>query len=181
MLTDVARGDPNAAAELLPLVYDKLRELAGKYIKDQPAGHTLQSTALVHEAYMKLVNQAEASWNDRTHFFAIAARAMRQILVDHARAKNTEKRGGGRRRIAVSHCCDPKQREEVDLLRLDEVLRELAALNDRMSQVVELRFFAGMTIEETAAVLEVSSSTVEGDWRFAKAWLRDQLVEEAAP
>ncbi len=181
MLTEVVEGDPSAAAELLALVYDKLLLLAGRFMKGQSPEHTLQSTALVHEAYLKLVDQAGTDWKDRTHFFAVAARAMRQVLVDHARAKLAEKRGGGRRRLLFVQLAAPSEGGEVDFLQLDEALKKLAELNDRMSQVVELRFFAGMTITETATILGISDSTVEKDWRFAKVWLRDHLAEEATP
>ena len=179
-LAGAVRGDPTSASRLMPLLYDELRRLADRYLRRQPPGHTLQPTALVHEAYLKLIDQKRAGWTDRAYFFAVAATAMRQILVDHARAKRTQKRGAQRQRVTIAYAEAQPNRDEVDLLLLDEALEKLARLNDRKSRVVELRFFAGLTIEEAAQVLQVSPTTVEGDWRFARAWLRDQLSEEVA-
>ena len=173
----MAGAGPNgvAAPQLLPQVYEQLRDLAAGYLRGQGPCHTLQPTALVHEAYLKLLKQSAATWGDPTHFMSVAARAMRQILVDHARAKGTLKRGGDGQRWSILPGDASTHDDEIDLLSLDTALSRLGALDERKARVVELRFFAGLTVTETAHVLGVSPATVEGDWRFARAWLRDQL------
>lgn len=178
VLGDLARGDESAAERLLPLVYAELRALAGSYFRRQGADHTLQPTALVHEAYMKMVDQTNPVLNDRAHFFAVAATAMRQILADHARRRNADKRGGGWRRVSVdSHVTPVTTSADVDLEKLDEALSKLERLDARKHRVVTFRFFSGMTVEDIAVILGVSKSTVEEDWRFARAWLSRELIE----
>ncbi|MBI5864161.1 MAG: sigma-70 family RNA polymerase sigma factor [Planctomycetes bacterium] len=181
LLGDVVKGDPSAAARLLPLVYDELRSLAAAYFRRQPDDHTLQPTALVHEAYMRLVNHATAQWQDRAHFFAVAATAMRQILVNHALAQNAEKRGGGRTRIALAEDLAPTSQREFDPIALDEAIKKLAALDARKASVVDLRFFGGLSVDEAAVVLNVSKTTVEADWRLARAWLSKELSGGMTP
>ncbi len=164
-----------------PLVYEELRRLAERSFRQQPVGHTLQPTALVHEAYLKLAARDDAPWDDRTHFLAHAATAMRHILVDHARARATEKRGGDRRRISLDQELAADREREVDVLALNEALESLAAFDERKARVIELRFFAGLSIDETATALGVSAVTVSTDWRFARAWIGRALSSEGAP
>jgi RNA polymerase sigma factor (TIGR02999 family) len=173
ILAAIEAGDPKAAAELLPLVYDELRKLAAARLADEKPGQTLQATALVHEAYVRLVGGDQPQdWRGRGHFFAAAAEAMRRILIDHARHKQTLKAGGGRRRLDLDDI-DPALDEGDDrLLVLDEALRQLEAEDPRKAELVKLRFFAGLTAEEAAAVLGVSTSTAEKDWAYARSWLR---------
>lgn len=168
----LARG---AIEELVPLVYDELHRLAAAYMRDERGSHTLQPTALAHEAYLKLVDESEAGWRGRAHFFAAAARAMRQILVDHARARGAAKRGGGRERITLADAAGGPATAPLDLLALDEALADLARLSDRRARLVEMRFFAGLTNEEAAEALGVATATVEKDWYLARAWLRRRL------
>jgi RNA polymerase sigma-70 factor (ECF subfamily) len=178
MLADLDRGDAAAAEKLFPLVYDQLRIVADNLFRQQPAGHTLQPTALVHEAYMRLVNQEDERWSSRAHFFAVASKAMRQILINYAERRAAAKRGGDRQRVTLSEGVTPAPQRELDVLALDEALRKLAGLSERMGRVVELRFFGGLTVEEVAHVLGVSKRTVEGDWQMAKAWLSRELSQE---
>jgi RNA polymerase sigma factor (TIGR02999 family) len=168
-------GDPMAAAELLPLVYGRLRALAGHYMRLERPDHTLQPTALVHEAYLRLIDGAQVDWHGRTHFFAVAAIQMRRVLAEHARSRRAQKRGGGARKVTVSDPVAIIPGGMLDMLVLDEALEKLARHSQRQSRVVELRFFGGLSVEETAHVLEVSPSTVKGDWRVAKAWLAREL------
>ena len=177
ILADLERGDRSAAAKLLPLVYDQLRAVADSFFRRQPANHTLQPTALVHEAYLRLVHQTDEKWKSRAHFFAVAAKAMRQILINHAEKRGAAKRGGDRQKLTLNEELTPAPQREVDLLVLDEALTKLSALSERMGRVVELRFFGGLTVEEVAHVLEVSKRTVEGDWETARAWLSRKLSE----
>jgi RNA polymerase sigma factor (TIGR02999 family) len=175
---------PGAASRLMPLVYGELRALAGRFFAAQPVGHTLQPTALVHEAYLRLVGKTQVAWSGRAHFFAVAAKAMRQILVNHAEARNARKRGGGRDRVSLSEVLEstpgappavsPPGRE-VDLHALHDALRRLEELDERQARIVELRYFGGMTVTEAAHVLNVSTSTVEKDWRMARLWLLREL------
>lgn len=178
LLLNLGNGDVAAAAQLLPMVYDELRAVAGRYFRRQGSDHTLQPTALVHEAFLRLVDQTQARWKDRAHFFAVAAKAMRQILVSHARARGAEKRGGGRAKIAFTDALTPANAAEFDPLALDEALTRLADLDERKARVVELRFFSGLTNEEVAEVLGVSLTTIESDWRMARAWLSRMLSAE---
>jgi RNA polymerase sigma-70 factor (ECF subfamily) len=177
LLAQLEGGDSTAAAKLLPLVYDQLRAVARSYFRRQPADHTLQPTALVHEAYLRLVNRKEEKWSSRAHFFAVASRAMRQILINHAERRAAAKRGGERQKLTLIEGLTPARQDDVDLLVLDEALTRLSMLSERMGRVVELRFFGGLTVEEVAHVLSVSGRTVEGDWQTARAWLARELSE----
>ena len=176
ILQDLSDGDDAAAGRLLPLVYDELRGLARSYFARQSPGHTLQPTALVHEAWVKLAGH-DGAWTGRAHFFAVAARAMRQVLMNHARDRNAAKRGGGCDRITLDEAVTPVAGagREVDLLALDEALERLSHRSERQARVIELRFFGGLTIPEAAHVLGVGTTTVEDDWHFAKAWLAREL------
>ena len=177
LLNAWSAGDREALERLLPLVYGELRRCAGAYLRRERAGHTLQPTALVHEAYLKLVGGAPISWKDRAHFYGVAARAMRQVLVDHARAHAAGKRGAGQFLVgldaAASASTPPRS---LDLLDLDRALSKLAALDERQSRLVELRLFGGLTIEESAEVLKVSHMTVSRDWKHAEAWLQREMT-----
>lgn len=168
--------DAEAIDELLPLVYDELRRLAKRYMKSQPSGHTLQTTALVHEAYLKLADNKDRKWRDRSHFFGVAAQAMRHILVDHARANQTGKRGGADKIVVeLDEAATLSADRAAEVVALDEALKILESKDARKSRVVELRYFAGLSVEETAEVLKVSEPTVMRDWRFAKSWLLKEL------
>jgi RNA polymerase sigma factor (TIGR02999 family) len=169
-------GDQGAFDQLVPLVYDELRRIARRYIERESPGHALGPTALVHEAYIRLIDASRVQWQNRAHFFAVSANLMRRILVEYARACHTEKRGGGLRRIelAVDNLLTPERAP--DLIALDEALDRLAALDSRKSRVVELRFFGGLSVAETAEVLESSTRTVEADWSYAKSWLLRELT-----
>ncbi len=163
------------AAELLPLVYSELRQLAASYLKRERDGHTLSPTALVHEAFLRLVDQSRVDWKGKTHFLAVGADAMRRILIDHARARKRDKRGRDWRRVAFDHAVADLAILDVDLVDFRDSLEALAALDKRQARVVELRLFAGLSMDEIATVLQVSKRTVEGDWTHARAWLRDRL------
>ena len=173
-------GDRAALDELMPLVYGELRRLAHQYMVRERGGHTLQTTALVNEAYMRLVDLHSIEWQDRAHFFGIAASFMRRILVDHARSRNYGKRGGRARRVSLDEAMVASPEAGSDLVRLDAALRALSEWDARKARVVELRFFGGLTEEETAEVLEVSRETVKRDWRLAKTWLLCEMTEGVA-
>ncbi len=179
LLREWSAGDGEALGRLLPLVYDELRRRAGAVLRSERGGHTLQPTALVHEAYLKLVGGVSVDWKDRAHFFGVAARAMRQVLVDHARARNAGKRGSGQillgldDKAAAAAAAPPRS---LDLLDLDRALSKLSALDERQGRLMELRLFAGLTIEESAAVLEVSHATVSREWKHAEAWLHREIA-----
>jgi RNA polymerase sigma factor (TIGR02999 family) len=175
------RGDEAAANRLLPLVYDELHALAQRLLRREPADLTLQPTALVHEAYLKLINQTRVEWQDRTHFFAIAAQAMRRILVDAARGRQATKRGEGWQKITLDDAVAVFPQRDVELLALDDALCGLSDLDQRQAQVVQMRFFGGLTTAEAAEVLRVSTRTVEDDWRLARAWLRRELSRSDKP
>lgn len=177
----LGRGDRLAAERVLPLVYDELHALAARYMRRGRRGHTWQTTDLVHEAYLKLVDQRSATVNDREHFLALAAQAVRRLLVDHARRRGASIRGGGWRRIPLEEADPVDGREEVDVLALDALLVKLGELDERQARVVEMRFFAGLTIEEAARVLGVSPGTVKGDWLMARAFLRRELGASKEP
>ena len=177
LLDRISRGDGKAPEELLPLVYDELRRLAQGYMQNERGDHTLQATALVHEAYIRLVDWEKVSWQNRAHFFAMAASVMRKILVDHARQKKAQKRGFGRR-LALDEAISFSLAQEVDLIGLDEALKSLAKFDEMQAKVVELRFFGGLTIEETAHALGVSPATVKRERTVAKAWLYQRLKGE---
>jgi RNA polymerase sigma factor (TIGR02999 family) len=172
-----SRGDAVAASRLLPLVYDELHAVAERMLAGERPGHTLQPTALVHEAYLRLIDQSRTDWANRAHFCGVAAAILRRILVDHARARQAAKRGGDRERVDITDVEAPGQPSCVDLLTLDGLLDELKRLQPRHHRVVELRFFGGLSVEETARVLGVSAETVKLDWRAARAWLQARLRE----
>jgi RNA polymerase sigma-70 factor (ECF subfamily) len=173
LLEGVGRGDPGASARLMELVYEQLRGLAAAYAAQQRPDHTLQPTALVHEAFVKLVQSPSARFNDRTHFFAVAATAMRQILTDYARAERAVKRGGGGdwERVSLDQADLPSDDNQLDLIALDEALTELLRFDARKHRIVELRFFGGLSVDEVAVVVNLSKTTVESEWRTARAWL----------
>ncbi len=173
-------GDREALDSLLPLVYDELRRIARHYLQGERPGHTLQSTALVNEAYMRMVAQDFPEWQNRAHFFAVAAQLMRQILVDHARTHRASKRGGDVCKVALDEAEGQPSTSDVDIIALDEALKELAEMDQQQSRVVELKFFAGLSIEETAEVLGISPSTVKRDWVTARAWLYRELDRSAS-
>lgn len=164
------------AEELLPLVYAELRAVAGAFIRGERQGHTLQPTALVHEAFLRLADKDRMRWQDEHHFIAVAASVMRRVLVDHARRRKTEKRGGDRLRVTYFDTPLVEGSTDVDLLELDDALNKLATLDERQTQVVELRFFGGLRVEDAARILDVSSRTIEADWSMARAWLRRELM-----
>ncbi len=174
-------GDPKAAEDLIPLVYNDLRALAQKHFRHENKGHTLQATALVNEAFIRLVQGEEVDWKGRSHFFAVAAKTLRRLLVDHARTKKAEKRGGKANQISL---VDPGGREGVDMLdviALDEALAKLTQEKPRHAKLVELRYFAGLTVDETAQALDISKDTAKLDWRFARAWLNRELTRGEVP
>jgi len=175
IIADLDRGDGDAADRLLPLVYEELRSLAAGYFRRQPASHTLQPTALVHEAFLKMAGPDGAGYRGRGHFMAVAATAMRQILIDRARRRGAAKHGGERRRLTLHENIGGDEEREIDLLALDDALHRLAALDERKSRIIELRFFGGASIEETAEALGIARSTVTEDWRMARAWLVSEL------
>lgn len=176
LLSELSTGDGSAADRLFPIVYDELRALAAAYLRRERPNHTLQPTALVHEAYLRLINEKPIDWRGKSHFFAIAARCIRQILLNHARDRRAVKRGGGVSPYTLLEEDAPDdERSAIDLLDLDEALIELTERHERQAVVVELRYFGGLSIEQTAIALDVSVGTVKGDWRFARAWLKERL------
>lgn len=168
-------GDKRALDKLIPIVYDELRRQASRYLRRERAGHTLQTTALIHEAYLRLIDQRSVQWQNRAQFFGIAAQLMRRILVDHARAKHRAKRGGSDLRVSLTDVMALTKDPDLDLLEIDEALTRLAAIDEQQSKIVELRFFSGLSIEETAAALEISPATVKRDWSVARAWLYREI------
>ena len=170
-----SQGDPSALEKLTPLVYQELHRLARGYMGREHAGHTLQTTALVHEAYLRLIDSSRVRWQNRAHFFAVAAQLMRRILVDFARSHHQLKRGGEAPRVSLSEAFEVAGEKDADLVALDDALQNLASVDLRKSRVVELRFFGGLSVEETAEVLQVSPDTVMRDWRLAKLWLLREL------
>jgi RNA polymerase sigma factor (TIGR02999 family) len=177
LLAQLADGDEQAASRLVPLVYSELRHMAARYMRRERVDHTLQTTALVHEAYLKLVEQTSASWENRAHFFGVAAQVMRHILVDHARGHLREKRGGGQPVLQLDEGMVFSPEQSSELLEVDTALRRLTQLDPRQGKIVELRFFGGLTVEETATVLGISPKTVKREWRVAKAWLHGELKQ----
>lgn len=167
--------DKPALDELMPVVYDELRRLAQSYLSRERPGHTLQTTALVHEAYLRLVDQKSVNWQNRAQFFGIAAQMMRRILINHARERNAQKRQGYATKVSLDEAISVFENREVDLVALDEALDKLAALDSQQAQIVELRFFGGLTIDEAAEVIEISPATTKREWEAAKLWLRRQL------
>jgi RNA polymerase sigma factor (TIGR02999 family) len=172
------QGDETALEKLIPLVYQELHKLAHRYIAREQSDHTLQTTALVNEAYLRLIDQKRVQWQNRAHFFAISAQLMRRILTDFARSRNYLKRGGGARQVSFDEVLTISKERDTDLVALDDALNALAAIDPRKSQVVELRFFGGLSVEETAEVLKVSPDRVMRDWKLAKVWLLRQLSKE---
>jgi RNA polymerase sigma factor (TIGR02999 family) len=176
LLVDWGKGDQAALDRLMPLVYSELRRLATNYLRRERMGHTLQPTALVNEAYLKLVGQKNAKWQNRAHFFAISAQLMRRILVDHARRHQADKRGGtDQQRLSITSAQELVAQQEVDLLALNEALDELSEMDAQQGRIVELKFFGGLSIDETAEVVGISHATVEREWKSARAWLRRRL------
>jgi RNA polymerase sigma factor (TIGR02999 family) len=165
----------------MPLVYDEMRRLAHRYLRRERPGHTLQSTALVHEAFVRLTGTVPPQWEDRAHFFGIAAHLMRQILVEYARSRHAGKRGGTVLKLAIGSIEEPSSRPDLDILALDDALKDLARIDPQQSRVVELRFFSGLSIEDTAEVMGISESTVKRDWNTARVWLYRELDRTASP
>lgn len=173
-------GDKAALDQLLPTVYQELRRIAGNYLRRENPGHTLQPTALVHEAWLRLIDQTRVNWRNRAQFFGVAAQLMRRILVDHAKTKHREKRGGDAIKFSLDDVINLSQERAADLLALDDALDGLARIDGRKSRVVELRYFGGFSVEETAQILDVSPETVMRDWKMAKAWLYQQIRRETS-
>ena len=178
LLAEIRKGNPEAASKLIPLVYDEMRRLAGRYMRRERPDHTLQATALVHEAYMKMVEQRPADLQNRAHFFGVAAQVMRHILVDHARGHRRDKRGGTKEVVPLDEALVFSEGKSEELVALDEALRRLAKLDQRQAKVVEMRFFGGLTVEETAEALGISPITVKRDWSLARAWLYGDLERQ---
>jgi len=178
LLIQLTDGNRTVLDDLLPLVYGELRSLAANYLRRERSAHTLQPTALVHEAYLRLIDQSQVRWQNRAHFFGVAAQMMRRILVDHARGHNAEKRGGEIPKLSLDENVDVTDERATDLIALDDALTALAALDEQKSRIVELRFFGGLSVEETAEVLGVSAPTVKRQWRMAKAWLYGQVQKQ---
>lgn len=176
-LRDWRDGDENAFEAILPVVYDELRRLARRYRSRERSGHTLQTTEIISEAYLRLLDRREHDWQDRTHFFAVAARVMRNLLVDHARTKNYQKRGSGAQKVSLDDVAVVSPEPDQQILVLDEALTNLARFDERKSRIVELRFFGGLSAQETADVLGVSEITVKREWLKAKAWLYKEIAE----
>src|SRR5262245_8416039 len=179
LLTDWSRGDTTALEQLLPLLYDELRRIAARQLRGERVNHTLQPTALVHEVYLRLVDQRHVGWQDRAHFLGVAAHTMRRILVDHARRHSAQKRGDGVQCVSLDDAKDLAAPQEVPLLALDHALGRLETVDPELAKIVELRAFGGLTIEEAAHVLNVSPSTAKRDWRTARAWLNRELGANA--
>jgi RNA polymerase sigma factor (TIGR02999 family) len=177
LLRQWSEGDANALEQLTPLVYDELHRLAHQHMRRESAGHVLQTSALINEAYLRLVDQPGIQWESRAHFFGIAARLMRRILVDDARKRNSAKRGGSLIQVPLDEVENLAQQQAANVVAVDEALRRLEAIDARQSQIVELRFFGGLSIEETAESLKISPGTVMRDWTFARAWLKSQMKD----
>jgi RNA polymerase sigma factor (TIGR02999 family) len=178
-LLELGRGDKRGLDDMLPVVYNELHRLAVQYLSREDPGHTLQPTALVHEAYLRLVDQRRVDWRNRAQFLGVAAGMMRRILVNHARDRVARKRGGGAQQVSLSLVESPSGRPDVELIALEQALEQLAELDPRKAQVVELKFFGGLTVREIAEVLQISDATVEREWTFARAWLYKAI--EGAP
>ncbi len=172
------QGNPAALDQLLPVVYGELRRLARNYLRRERPDHTLQATALVHEAYLRLIDQNQVTWQNRAHFFGVAAQMMRRILVNHALAKKAEKRGGLQHKLSLDEAVSFAEQREVDLVALDDALKTLETIDPQQNRIVELRFFGGLSIEETAEVLGISPATVKREWRTAKLWLRREISKQ---
>jgi len=179
LLEQWSDGDERALDRLTPLVYDELRQQAARYLRRERPGHTMQTTALINEAYLRLIDTREVRWQGRAHFFAIAANLMRRILVDHARQRNAAKRGGSPIHVTLDRIVATAKQSDIDVLAIDEALTKLAAIDHLQAKIVELRFFSGLSVEETAAALGISPRTVKRDWSVARAWLRREIGEQA--
>jgi len=177
LLNQWSDGDERALDRLTPLVYEELRQQAARYLRREHRAHTMQATALINEAYLRLIDAREVRWQGRAHFFAIAANLMRRILVDHARRRAAEKRGGAQIHVTLDRIVAPTKQSDVDVLAIDEALTKLAAIDRQQAEIVELRFFSGLSVEETAAALGISARTVKRDWSVARAWLRREIGE----
>ena len=177
LLIDWGKGDEDALEQLMPLVYDELRRMARNYMRRQPSEHTFQTTDLIHEAYLKIAGGEQRNWQSRSHFFGVAAKAMRHILVDYARSKHNQKRGGWQERVTLAENMRVTNESSEDIVALDEALNRLSVLDDRKVRVVEMKFFAGLNIAEIAEVLKVSPETVKRDWSFAQTWLLRELQQ----
>ena len=178
LLNQWSNGDAEVLDDLLPLVYKELRRQASSYLRRERSNHTLQPTALINEAYLKLIDQSDVKWQNRAHFFAIAAQAMRRILVDYARERKREKRGGAAENLPLEEALTiVSQEKSIDLVALDDALDKLAKFDERQAKVVELRYFSGLSIDETAEVLNVSNVTIRRDWNMAKAWLHQEITK----
>lgn len=177
LLNQWSDGDERALDRLTPLVYQELRQQAARYLRRERPGHTMQTTALINEAYLRLIDAKEVRWQGRAHFFAIAANLMRRILVDHARQRNAAKRGGSPVHVTLDRIVATANQSKADVLAIDEALTKLAAVDRQQAQIVELRFFSGLSVEETAAALGISPRTVKRDWSVARAWLRREIGE----
>ena len=175
-----SKGDEAALETLIPAVYQELRRMADYYLRGEDSGHSLQPTALVHEAYLRLIDQTKVEWQNRAHFFGVAAQMMRRILIDHAKAKHRVKRGGTAVKVVLDENANFTQERAAELLALDDALQALAIMDERKSRIVELRYFGGLTVEETAQVLGISDKTVMRDWSLAKAWLYRELTNNPA-
>jgi len=175
LLSAWSEGDKAALDALIPIVYDELRRQAARYLRRERPGHTLQTTALINEAYLRLIDQRAMRWQNRAQFFGIAAQLMRRILVDHARARHRAKRGGSDIRVSLTDATSVTKEPDLDLVELDEALNKLAEIDPQQSKIVELRFFSGLNVQETAAALNISPATVKRDWSVAKAWLHREI------
>lgn len=176
LLIDWSKGDDLALEQLMPLVYEELHKMARRYMRQQPSGHTLQTTELIHEAYLKIAKSDEQNWQNRAHFFGVAAKAMRHILVDYARSKSRNKRGGWQKRVTLADDVAVSSNNSREILALDDALKNLEQIDKRRSRVVELRFFGGLKTEEIAEILKISPETVKRDWQFARTWLMRELA-----
>ena len=180
LLGELRSGNEDAVAKLVPLLYRELRRMAGAYLSSERRDHTLQPTALVHEAYLRLVDQRNVQWQNRQHFFGVAAQVMRRILVDHARGHEAVKRGGAVAKVSLEEVAVVSKERSAELLALDEALTRLAAFDPQQARIIELRFFGGLTVEEAAEVLSISPATVKRDWNMAKAWLTREVRKESS-
>ena len=175
LLQQFGQGEKDAFGDLLPLIYSELRRQAARYLRRERVGHTLAPTALVHEAYLKLLDQRDVEWKNRAQFFGVAAQAMRRILIDHARSRKRHKRGGGLAQVELEDAHAVDHGKVVDVIALDQALQRLAAIDDRQARIVELRYFGGLSVDETATLLSISPATVKREWAMARAWLFNQL------
>ena len=179
LLVDWGKGDKRVLDQLMPLVYNELHRIASRYLRRERQGHTLQTTALINEAYLRIVDQKNVNWQNRAHFFGVAAQMMRRILVDHARSHLYAKRGGGAPKLTLDEAIATPQERDLELVALDDALTTLAEIDPQQGRIIELRFFGGLTIEETAEALSISPATVKRDWNMAKAWLYGEISKRS--